>query len=57
MLFGNVVIWYMAYNDVISMCVAQVQPSLWLGVIGKVIIGDSLRREFRRHLVPYHVLR
>ena len=49
--------WYMADNDVISMCNAHVQPSVWLGVIGKVIDGDSLRRKFGRLPVMYHVLR
>ncbi len=49
--------WYMVDNDVISMCSAHVQRSVWLGVIGKVIVGDSLRREFGRLPVPYHVLR
>ena len=48
---------YMADIDVISMCRAQVQPSAWLGVTGKVIVGDSLRREFGRLPVPYHVLK
>ena len=43
--------WYMADSDVISMCSAQVQPSVI------VIVGDSLRREFGRLPVLYHVLR
>ncbi len=47
--------WYMADNDVISMFNAQVHPSVWLGVIGRVIVGDLLRREFGRLPVPNHV--
>jgi hypothetical protein len=49
--------WYIADMDVISMCSAQVQPSVWLGVIRKVIVGDSLRREIGRLPFPYHVIR
>ncbi len=44
--------WHMADIDVISMCTAQVQPSVWLGVIGNFFVGDSLRREFGRLPVP-----
>jgi hypothetical protein len=49
--------WYISASDVIRMCSAQVKPSVWLGVIGKVMVGVSVRREFGRLLVPYQFLR
>ena len=48
--------WYIADNDVTTMCSAHAQPSPWLGVIGKVTVGDSLRRELGRLPFTYHAL-
>ena len=49
--------WYIANNDVMSMCNARVQPSVRLGVLGNVIVGVSVRREFGRLPVSYQALR